>query len=243
MLLGRETFYHPFTMVVSGSTGSGKTMWVMRLLKHINKLIVTDNSNVDKTKICNIMYCYGELNDTVLYLKKIELNKETDKDLKEINIKTINGIPTEETIQLEAQRSDRQLLLVLDDLMVSAKSQFLDTVFALGSHNWGMSVILVTQHLFSKELRVARNNAHYIVLLRNPAGALQIRNLAGQLFPTQTSYFMESYMDATKERFSYLLIDMHPATKDTLRLKTHIYPEEGWTIIYIPKDVQNLLTH
>ncbi|KAI3417810.1 hypothetical protein GPALN_012085 [Globodera pallida] len=53
--------------------------------------------------------------------------------------------------------------------------QFLDTVFTRGSHNWGMSVVLVTQHLFAKELRVARNNSHYLVLMRNPAGALQMR--------------------------------------------------------------------
>uniref|UniRef100_A0A183BRD5 ATP-binding protein n=1 Tax=Globodera pallida TaxID=36090 RepID=A0A183BRD5_GLOPA len=58
--------------------------------------------------------------------------------------------------------------------MVGMGQQFLDTVFTRGSHNWGMSVVLVTQHLFAKELRVARNNSHYLVLMRNPAGALQV---------------------------------------------------------------------
>ena len=216
----------------------------MRLLKHINSLIINDDDEDKRNAITNIMYCYGELNDTVLYLKRLETtssnNNNKQEYFKEVTmIKTINGLPTEEAIQNEAQRSGRRLLLVLDDLMVAAKSPFLDTVFALGSHNWGVSVVLVTQHLFSKEVRVARNNAHYIVLLRNPAGALQIRNLAGQLFPTQTAYFMEAYYDATKEQFSYLLVDMHPLTKETLRLKTHIYPEEGWTIVYIPKGAQN----
>jgi len=216
----------------------------MRLLKHINSLIINDDDEDKRNAITNIMYCYGELNDTVLYLKRLETtssnNNNKQEYFKEVTmIKTINGLPTEEAIQNEAQRSGRRLLLVLDDLMVAAKSPFLDTVFALGSHNWGVSVVLVTQHLFSKEVRVARNNAHYIVLLRNPAGALQIRNLAGQLFPTQTAYFMEAYYDATKEQFSYLLVDMHPLTKEKLRLKTHIYPEEGWTIVYIPKGAQN----
>jgi len=243
--LEKECFHHPFTMVVSGSTGSGKTVWVMRLLKHINSLIIKDDKS---DTITAIMYCYGELNDTVLNLKRLETansnSNKNDEYFKEITtIKTINGLPTEDVIQNEAQQSGRRLLLVLDDLMVAAKSPFLDTVFALGSHNWGVSVVLVTQHLFSKEVRVARNNAHYIVLLRNPAGALQIRNLAGQLFPTQTPYFMEAYYDATKEQFSYLLIDMHPVTKDALRLKTHIYPEEGWTIVYIPKGAQNQLNN
>jgi hypothetical protein len=119
---------------------------------------------------------------------------------------------------------------------IGASQEFLDSLFTKGSHNLGISIILVTQHLFTKELRVPRNNAHYLVLMRNPAGALQIRNLAVQLFPSKTAYFMEAYGDATNKNFGYLLIDMHPSTVDFLRLRTNIYPnEEMPTIIYLPK--------
>ena len=106
--------------------------------------------------------------------------------------------------------------------MVSAKSAFLDTLFTLGSHNWGVSVVLVTQHLFGKELRIARNNAHYIVLLRNPAGALQIRMIASQLFPGKHGYFIEAYTDASlsAQPYSYLVIDMHLKTDSDMRLKS-----------------------
>ncbi|KAL3100212.1 hypothetical protein niasHS_000222 [Heterodera schachtii] len=117
--------------------------------------------------------------------------------------------------------------MVLDDLMVGMGQQFLDTVFTRGSHNWGVSVVLVTQHLFAKELRVARNNSHYLVLMRNPAGALQVRTLASQLFPTKSNYFTEAYRDATEKQFGYLLIDMHPESPELLRLKTNIYGEQG----------------
>ena len=225
-------FRHPFTMVVSGSTGSGKTVWVMRLIKHLNALI--ENSDGRDRAITSLLYCYGALNENVMELKsKEELINQKAGD---IRIITYSGVPNEELIRKEAG-TERKLLVVLDDFMVSAKSSFLDTLFTLGSHNWGVSVILVTQHLFGKELRIARNNSHYIVLLRNPSGALQIRNIAGQLFPGRLSYFMESYADATKQPFSYLLIDMHPKTEDHMRLKASIYPEEGpYTVVYVPKD-------
>jgi hypothetical protein len=99
-----------------------------------------------------------------------------------------------------------------------------------------MSVILVGQHLFTKEFRVARNNCHYICLMRNPAGALQIRNLAAQLFPGQPHLLTEAYSDATKSNFGYLLLDIHPSTPDWLRLRTHIYPDDrNHTTIYLPK--------
>ncbi|KAL3069616.1 hypothetical protein niasHT_036408 [Heterodera trifolii] len=88
--------------------------------------------------------------------------------------------------------------------------QYLDALFTRGSHNWGVSVILVTQHLFNKELRVSRTNSHYLVLMRNPAGALQIRTIATHLFPSRTAYFMEAYRDACAKNFGYLLVDMHP---------------------------------
>lgn len=112
---------------------------------------------------------------------------------------------------------------------------FLDTVFTRGSHNWGVSVVLITQHLFTRELRIARNNCHYMVLMRNPAGALQIRNLGAQLFPGGAlRYFLEAYEDATAEPFGYLLVDMHPTTGQQLRLKTHIYPGE-MCVVYMPR--------
>uniref|UniRef100_A0A183CQS6 DUF4477 domain-containing protein n=1 Tax=Globodera pallida TaxID=36090 RepID=A0A183CQS6_GLOPA len=44
-------------------------------------------------------------------------------------------------------------------------------------------VVLLTQHMFTRELRIARNNCHYLVLMRNPAGALQVRTLGTQLLP------------------------------------------------------------
>lgn len=214
-----QQFNHPFTMLVSGSTGSGKTEWLMRFLEHVNELC--------GEKISHVFYCYGELNDKILTLQRIGSRRGVRYTLHK-------GAPSEEQCEKISMESGQSSLIVLDDLVVGINQTFLDTLFTRGSHNWGTSVILVTQHLFNKELKNARNNCHYIVLMRNPAGELQVRNLGTQLFPQRRAYFLESYQNATKEKFSYLVIDMHPSTDEQLRLKTNIYPGE-LTVVYVPK--------
>jgi Cdc6-like AAA superfamily ATPase len=229
------TFHHPFTMVISGSTGSGKTVWLMKLLGNLNNMVDLSEEFYSKigeergrpATIKSILYCYGALNDNVMQMKRNEkLN----------SVITHCGLPTEEQVKELARKSGRRLLVVLDDLMLTAgKSQLLDTLFTVGSHNWGASIVLVTQHLFHKDLRSARSNSHYIVLMKNPAGALQIRNMGAQLFPGRLAFFLEAYEDATKEKYSYLLVDMHPNTEADMHLKSHIYEDEGWTVVYTPK--------
>nr|CAD2204554.1 unnamed protein product [Meloidogyne enterolobii] len=159
------------------------------------------------------MYCFGEMNEIVFKIK-------------EMGITTYNDVPEPEVIK-------QHQLLVLDDLMLNIQSEFLDLLFTRGSHNWGVSVIFVTQSLYGRNIKTARANAHYILLTKNPQGLLQVRTLGSQLFPKMMNYFLESYRDATSERFSYLLINMHPSTEEHLRLSTNIFPGEK-TTIYLP---------
>jgi len=218
--VNKPFFQHPFTMIISGGTGTGKTQWLMRFLKNTAHII--------HPRVQKILYCYGEANSNILALSKMELNGENQ-------VKTFNGVPSESIIREEANTCGGKLLLVLDDLVVNLDSSFLDSLFTRGSHNWGVSVVLVTQHVFLKTLRTARANAHILCLMRNPAGELQIRTLAQQLFPGKHQFFMESYRDATGQKFSYLIIDMHPNTDDRLRLRTNIFPDDLKTVVYLPK--------
>jgi hypothetical protein len=222
--MDNPVFKHPFTMCVSGSTGSGKTEWIMRFLENLNLLV--------HPPIHYLLYCYGEVNQNIYKLQQLENRVHSRSQT--FKVKTHEGVPDLDFVRELATQTGGHLLMVLDDLMIGLKAEFLDIVFTRGSHNWGLSVVLVTQHLFNRELRTARNNSHYLCLMRNPAGALQIRNLGVQIFPTQTRHFMESYGDATREKFGYLLVDLHPKSDEEERLKTNIYPGE-YLIFYVPK--------
>lgn len=203
-------FEAPFTAILCGATGSGKTRWLMRFLNHIGELI-------DPPPV-HILYCYGEMNAAVM-------------SLRQKGIEIFQGIPDQKLIN----DKPKPLLLVLDDLMLNMESDFLNLLFTRGSHNWNVSVIFVTQSLYGKDIKIARTNSHYIILMRCPSGQLQTRTLGSQLFPKMTSYFMDAYNDATEDRFSYLVINMHPNTPPSLRLTTKIFPGEK-TVVYLPNN-------
>jgi hypothetical protein len=202
-------FRHPFTMIVGGATGSGKTQWILRFLAHLPRMV--------SPQIEDILYCYGEYNRAIL-----ELEKQ--------GVATHAGVPSKELIFSRR----RPLLLVLDDLATDLRSDFLNLLFTRGSHNWSVSVVLVCQNLYTKELRVPRSNSHYIVLLRSPSSQLSVRVLGSQLFPNQMRYFIASYKKATEGNFSYLCIDLHPRSPEIFRLTTNIFPNE-YRIAYVPE--------
>lgn len=200
-------FRHPFNGIVYGASGSGKTEWVHRFIRYVNMMV--------EPRIESILYCYGVFDPRIFDLQRYTIENG-------VNIEVHQGLPSEELLKSK----QRPLLLILDDLMIEAKSKFLTKLFTRDSHHQNISVLFITQNMFDKEMRTARNNAHYIVLMRNPAGELQIRNLGIQLFTRRLNYFMDAYQNATQEPFGYLMIDMHPGSPPSLRLRTHIYPEE-----------------
>ena len=201
-------FKAPFTCIVVGATGSGKTQLVKKLISHRAEIINPPPQTV--------LYCYGELNETVL-------------EHKQKGIEIYNGIPDVDLIK----SFPKPLLLVIDDLMLDIDPSYLDMLFTRGSHNWNMSIIFVTQSLFGRNIRTARVNSHYLLLMRNPQAKQNVRTVGSQMFPGKLKFFMESFEDATAKPFSYLLIDSHPNTDDAERLITNIFPGEH-QVLYLP---------
>jgi len=56
------------------------------------------------------------------------------------------------------------------------------------------------------------------------------------LFPNNARFAHESYLNATREPFGYLLVDCHPnQIDDDLRLRTKIFPDDNRHFVYVPK--------
>ena len=62
--------------------------------------------------------------------------------------------------------------------------------------------------------------------------SLQI--LARQMYPKQWQFAVEAYKDATREPYSYLLLDLRPEQNEDLRLRTNVFPGETH-YVYVPK--------
>ena len=69
--------------------------------------------------------------------------------------------------------------------------------------------------------------------MKNPRDKSSTRILGSQMFTGQTKWFMEAYSYATRESYSYLLIDSKPTQADNLRLRANIFPGEDM-ICFIP---------
>ncbi|KAI1691281.1 hypothetical protein DdX_21977 [Ditylenchus destructor] len=202
-------FRSPFGMILSGPTGSGKTTLLMKLLTNRDSMITPPPASV--------LFCYGEFDNHV-----VQLQQE--------GITVCSGLPTDQMLR----ECEKPCLLILDDLLSLASERFLTDLFTKKSHHQNISVIFVTQNLYEKNIKVARNNSQYIILTRT-AHMLQIRTIAQQLFPRQLDYMLSAYKMASDAPYGYLLLDLHPATNPLLRLRTRIFPDDDDRTIYLPK--------
>ena len=163
--------HHPFTAVVAGPTGSGKSEWVLRLIDHANEIIEPPPSRV--------WYCYGEFQATFNSYPRIHFHE---------------GLPDMSDAAFDGSETT---LLILDDLM-SETNQLVANVFTKISHHRNVSVVYLTQNLFDKNkyARTISFNAHYLVLCKNPRDATQFATLARQMYPNASKFAIEAYKDA-----------------------------------------------
>ena len=91
-----------------------------------------------------------------------------------------------------------------------------------GSHHRNLSVVTLNQNLFFGKDPTQRRNCHYLVLFNNLVDRQPIETLGRQMYPTRRNFLLQKFDDATKEPYSYLVVDLKPATPDYLRLRTDV---------------------
>ena len=205
-----EPLQHPFTCMVTGSTGSGKTKWIEQLLMDAQQMIAPPPDR--------IIWCYGQWQP--IY----------DRLLSAVpGIEFYKGI----LVQIDSSTFFNKSianLIVLDDLMTEVKDDpRVSNLFSKESHHLNLSVIYIVQNLFNQG-KMTRNislNTQYLVLFKSPRDKQQIMVLARQLYPRKTDNFLNSYEEATKRCYGYLFVDLKPYTSDDQRLKTNILPQEA----------------
>ena len=191
------TLQCPFTMLVCGASGSGKSVFTRRL---ISSGVLSNNPG-------RIVWCYS-VAESLVQDQMVEYHK---------------GLPSEELL------ADGNMILVLDDCMQEAKqSGVVSDIFTKYSHHNNITCICLLQNLFprGKEMRNISLNSNYIVLMKNSRDREQIRNLARQVYPGRSQFLVKSYEDATKDPFSYLLLDFKNTTPETMRVRAGVLPGE-----------------
>jgi len=202
---------HPFSLIVTGMSQSGKTYFTKKLIESRRQLI----------KPCPL--------DVVIYFSEDQPIYEDIKSDK--RVKFVKGL------ELDLSSSHIPKLIVIDDQMTSsAQSKDVQQLFIKGVHHRNVSLVYITQNLFNqgKYARDMRLNAHYLAVFKSPMFLSSVGYLSRQLYPTNPNFVLEAYKDATKKQYSYLFIILHPNSEDDLRVRTGIFSDES-EIVYAPK--------
>ena len=217
---------HPFGLLFSGGTKTGKTTFVkQRLLGNVQVMIDPPPEN--------IKYFYSEYQDTFAEIKSLVPN-----------IEFIEGVPD---VIFDSINPKTRNLYIFDDMM-GERDSMIAKLFTKKSHHdlhsviyKSLSVIYIVQNLFhqSKDHRTISLNASYIVLTKNVRDASQVIHLAKQIYPNNVKYFQHAYQMATAEPFSYLFIDLTPTCPDETRLRSGIFPNDKH-YVYVPRTQNNL---
>ena len=209
-------FRTPANFYICGASQSGKSFFLRSMLRNLEYLFSSIPSK--------IIYSYG------VYQKEFaELSKTVP------NIQFVEGFPNDLYDMTDAHDSS---MVILDDLMSQCSNdQRVVDLFTRGSHHRGITVLFLTQNLFppGKLSRTLSLNAHYMLIFRNPRDSLGITTLARQMYPKNVDYLLESYNDATKRPYGYLLLDLHQLKPADMRLRTNILPNERH-IVYVMRN-------
>ena len=207
-------------IIVSGCSNSGKSSWVHRLIKHASKMFVTPPSKV-------------------IYVYKHWQSLYDDLKQNATGVEFRDKLPTEDELKSLLEKH-KHCVLVADDMMQEINAdKYGSELFTRLSHHLGMSTILLLQNgtLHGKGAGDIAKNCHYNILMRSARDRNFIRTLGVCLNDYRN--LMHAYNDATKDPWSYLVVNTHPRSNPDNRYYTQIFPDDKEMVMYLEPPTHN----
>ena len=191
------------TMIISGPSKSGKTTFVIEMIKNKDKLF--------PHPINNIWWFYG-------------IKSSIHDEIKQLRVMLKEGLPTHEDINAVRKHD----LVILDDLQQESKTNDdITSLFLKASHHQGFFAVQITQYLYgNNEQRMRNANAHYFVAFNNPRNQQQIGQFLSKMFPKGNIHIIHQiFSDIIKRdgKFGYVFVDFTSKCEPNLRLRTNLF--------------------
>lgn len=203
---------HPCNIMVTGSSGSGKTWLTAFLLK--NRKIVFD------CQPAIVIWFYREGTNQEIY-EQLRDEKWVD----EFYAVSKNGFGEIKDLLNKFPRSQPKFF-IYDDLMTMISMDTAE-LFTNLSHHRSLTNIFLSQSLYlaNVNLRIMTKNSHYHFFCRNLKSKGDYVRFAQQIEPSNSRMVVAIFSDALKKPFSHLLVDTHPKSTPSVRFRSYHFPD------------------
>ena len=199
-------FYSNSNILVIGSSGSGKTTTVFKIIKQ--RLVEPMPEK--------IFYLYGAHQP---------IFDEWNYDKSNPPITFVEGLQLDVIDGVKGPK-----LLVCDDLIMEL-SKKLATHFIAGSHHKQTTTIFITHSLFLNNdlYRLISNNSQYILLFKNKRNFSQVTMLARQVLGKNKERLLEAYRHI--KAFDFVMLSFHPLVPEELLVTAGYF--DKWPSVFI----------
>jgi len=224
-------FITPCAIRISGPQQSGKSTFIVRLIKHRKQLFTQD--------FVKCFYCQP----SNLCIRPNPIYEEIQKYIP--NTELICGIPDVSKLGIDLDNSCK--LLILDDLMLEIlNSESIVKLLSVDVHHSNCTCILTVHNYYasSRHAKTITRNLNYEVLFYNRLDLREIKIISSQIggnpnFLQECFTFLMKKIDS---KHPYILLDGHTQSKmNSLHVRSNIFPENDETdgeirpIVFFPK--------
>jgi len=213
-------FQCPFAMSINGPSQSGKSDFIVKLIKNKDLLI--------SSKFEKIFYCTPES----LFVRPNDIFEKLRAICPEIQ--HLAGLPDYQKLNLTQDKQHK--LLIIDDLMNEfLSSELMVQLLSVDVHHFNISCIFTLQNFYapSKFGTTIAKNLNYRVIFQNRLDLRETRNISLQICnkPNFLSESFEFLLSEFPDDSPYLILDGHLKNKHkSLFVKSHIFPTKKFNL-------------